>query len=203
VSSFKTEIPVHLDRVQKLMPPGAVIDDVKVSKDRSCLELTWHTSALKTKYLWATPFSIEQLEKRELPEGVEDPTIPAKGLPVGDASAQIETKQGPSLPPPPVESVIERVQAGLGNPLGGPKPLPQPIDLTKKAIGAKTPEDAKLAGKTPSKKTKPRRVHSRLPAASTPAVDGERSATTGGVSAKSGGAEVNDDAQGSGVQKPA
>lgn len=71
MSNFLTPIPVHLDKLKAQMPEGATIDKVVYNEKTKSVEVQWHTSALLTKYLWAFPVSLSELEQQQWPDGVK------------------------------------------------------------------------------------------------------------------------------------
>lgn len=70
MSNFVTPIPIHLDNIKALLPPGSTVDKLEWNPKTNSVDLLWHNGKLQTKYLWAWPFSLAQLEQKKLPDGV-------------------------------------------------------------------------------------------------------------------------------------
>jgi hypothetical protein len=88
VSHFVTPIPVDVDRIKKLLPPGSTFVRVEWNKDKSCVEMFWYNGQLQTKYSWSFPFQIAQLEAKEIPDGVTTPEQ-RESLRLGDEARKV------------------------------------------------------------------------------------------------------------------
>lgn len=73
MSNFVTKIPVDVEAVKRLLPPGAYVEP-RVAWDEAKQELSvrWSHHRLRSPYSFDIPFSVEQLQARVLPESVAD-----------------------------------------------------------------------------------------------------------------------------------
>jgi hypothetical protein len=71
MSNFVTPIPIHLDKIKALLPPGSTVTEAKWNPKTNSVDLFWHNGKLQTKYLWPFEFTLAQLESGRLPEGAE------------------------------------------------------------------------------------------------------------------------------------
>ena len=70
MSYFKTELPVELAGLQKLLPADASIQRVTWDERERRLFVEWHSEELATPYTFAYEFPLESLRKKKLPKNV-------------------------------------------------------------------------------------------------------------------------------------
>lgn len=70
MSPFVTSLPVEVDRLKQLLPKGSHIEEISFDKTTQELQMRWSNPQLVTPYTFPLPFSADQLEKKELPQGV-------------------------------------------------------------------------------------------------------------------------------------
>lgn len=62
MSKFKTTIPVDVEAVRRLLPPGSYVDDVVFDDAGEQVELHWQHDAFKTPFDHAVEFSVDRLQ---------------------------------------------------------------------------------------------------------------------------------------------
>lgn len=172
MSTFKTEIPIHLDRIKALLPSGSTVDRLEWNKDKQTLEMFWHNGNLMTKYSWPWSWPLDDLKAQDAPEGVEVPGGPPSRIIVVDKAI--------------LDKMVADAKAVEQNVVSAT------IPLTATANSPKDEQSEKLAGQArkpsaPRGKRAKANVDTGNPAAVTATMERRGQGSTGGVSTESNG----------------
>lgn len=77
MSAYVTKLPVDLESVKKLLPPGSDVESVEFNKDTAEVELKWGNDALQTPYSFHFDWPLSMLQEGKRPEIVKDRVLKA------------------------------------------------------------------------------------------------------------------------------
>ena len=124
MSSFKTIVPVDLDKITASLPNGSTVERFEWNARTQTLEMFWHNGKCLTKYTFATEWPMDLLEKQKMPAGVEELLAPSEKPPgkvtgPGVVLQRTSPKQlviNDGKTEPPVEGIISRLVKGMTKP---------------------------------------------------------------------------------------
>lgn len=69
MSKFKTDIPIDVEELKKLLPPNHHFTKILFNEDQSAVELHWEHDQMVTPFDFAMSFPVELLKRQQLPKG--------------------------------------------------------------------------------------------------------------------------------------
>jgi hypothetical protein len=107
MSKFKTTIPVDVEQVKKLLPPGAHLDGVTFDAGNNSVEVRWQHDGFRTPLDHAVEYPLAKLIAQNLPpdrepepeQSAETPTGTVGGTVAGGTPAPLPDADVPTASP--------------------------------------------------------------------------------------------------------
>lgn len=96
MSKFITRIPVDIEAVKKLLPPGAYFHGVQAGLGFESIDLVWEHDQLKTPWDYAIDYPSTMLGGNAVPKGVMDLREGTIGLPDNRTTGPLTAPEHPT-----------------------------------------------------------------------------------------------------------